>query len=129
MTEPQVRERRRNIIRNALAFQLKLLLGALRDLAVAPTSLVAAGIDLFMARRAPPRCFQWVMHASRRFDHWLDQWPRASATDMVAANEVDTLLQHLEDLVRDPKAGREKAQLLARWARKQGGPSDEKGEE
>lgn len=109
------------LVRDALAFQLKVLLDALRDLVLSPLSLLAALVDLLFAGSRKPALFYAVMRLGERSEHWIDLWSAGARSDAGAAEDpamnVDGLLARVETLVRDPAAGKKNAQVLKRWAR------------
>jgi len=49
------------LIKAVAVLQLKVLLGAARDLVVGPTALVAALVDLVFLKLQPPRFFRSVL--------------------------------------------------------------------
>jgi hypothetical protein len=107
------------LIRDVLQLQLKLLLGAARDLAVAPVTLAAALLDLILSRRQTPRYFHQVLRLGERSDHWIDVWSAARDKDAPQRGNVDSLLASVEEVVRDPKVGAHRARVLKRWAERQ----------
>ena len=115
------RSPRWQLLRDTLAFQLKLVLDALRDLVLSPLSLVAALVDLVFAGSRKPGYFYAVLRLGQRSEHWIDLWSAGSRRDADATEDpamnVDGLLARVETLVRDPAAGKKNAQVLKRWAR------------
>lgn len=67
-----VRARRWRLARDLVSFQVKLFVDGLKDLVLAPVSLVAGLYGIFVDRKAPGRTFYQVLEAGRRFDHWVD---------------------------------------------------------
>jgi len=110
---------RRALARDVLLFQLKLLLDALRDIALSPLSLAAAAIDFALAGRQPPRFFHAVLRLGERSEHWIDLWSAARGAGATDRENVDMLLARVEDVVRDPKVGARQARVLKRWAERQ----------
>jgi hypothetical protein len=108
-----------SLIRAAAILQLKLLLDALRDLALSPLALAAAAIDLAMLKRQPPRYFRAVLRLGHRSDHWIDVWSGGRDEDAPPHENVDALLAHIEEAVRDPQTGARRARILKRWAERQ----------
>lgn len=106
------------LIRAVGALQLKLLLDAARDLALAPLALVAAAIDLALLRRREPELFRAVLRMGARSDRWIDVWSGGGETPATREN-VDSLLEKVERVVRDPQAGARRARVLKRWAERQ----------
>lgn len=117
--QPDLKATRRSLIRDVLLLQLKLLLGAARDLALTPVTLAAAAIDLMLSRRHPPRYFHQVLRLGERSDHWIDVWSAARDKDAPQRANVETLLASVEEVVRDPKVGAYRARVLKRWAERQ----------
>ena len=106
------------LIRDVLQLQLKLLLGAARDLAVVPVTLAAALLDLILSKNQPPRFFHEVLRLGERSDHWIDVWSAARDEDS-QRGPVDSILASVEEVVRDPKVGAHRARVLKRWAERQ----------
>ena len=67
-----VRAQRWRLARDLLSFQIKLFVDGLKDLVLAPVSLVAGLYGIFADRKTPGRSFYQVLEAGRRFDHWVD---------------------------------------------------------
>lgn len=106
------------LIRAVGALQLKLLLDTVRDLALAPLALVAAAIDLALLRQREPELFRAVLRMGARSDRWIDVWSGGGETPAAHEN-VDSLLEKVERVVRDPQAGARRARVLKRWAERQ----------
>ena len=115
---PDLSTTRKSLIRDVLLLQVKLLLGAARDLAVAPVTLAAALLDLIWLQRQPPRFFQQVLRLGERSDEWIDVWS-AGRHDSEQRGPVDSILASVEEVVRDPKVGAHRARVLKRWAERQ----------
>ena len=117
--EPDLASTRRTLVRDVLMLQVKLLLGAARDLALTPITLAAAAIDLALSRRQAPRYFHQVQRLGERSDHLIDVWSAIRDKDAPQRTNVDTLLASVEEVVRDPKVGAHRARVLKRWAERQ----------
>jgi hypothetical protein len=117
--EPDLASTRRSLVRDVLLLQVKLLLGAARDLALTPITLAAAAIDLILSRRQAPRYFHQVLRLGERSDHFIDVWSAIRDKDAPQRTNVDTLLASVEEVVRDPKVGAYRARVLKRWAERQ----------
>jgi len=117
--EPDLASTRRTLVRDVLMLQVKLLLGAARDLALTPITLAAAAIDLALSRRQAPRYFHQVLRLGERSDHFIDVWSAIRDKDAPQRTNVDTLLASVEEVVRDPKVGAHRARVLKRWAERQ----------
>ncbi|MGQ0799048.1 MAG: hypothetical protein ACT4NL_02910 [Pseudomarimonas sp.] len=106
------------LARDVLGFQLKLVIDALRDVVTSPLALLAAGLDLVLLKRQPPRYFRAVLQLGRRSEDWIDLW--SSTYDQHAQPEnVDAVLDSVQALLRDPRAGARKAKVLKRWAERE----------
>jgi hypothetical protein len=115
---PDLSTTRKTLIRDVLLLQLKLLLGAARDLAVVPVTLAAALLDLILSKQQPPRFFHHVLRLGEHSDRWIDVWS-AARRDEAPRGNVDALLASVEEVVRDPKVGAHRARVLKRWAERQ----------
>lgn len=109
----------RTIIRNAVVLQFKLLLDALRDLALSPLSIAAALLDLILSKRQSPRYFNSVLKLGLHTEEWIDLWSAAREDGPVRERNVDTLLASVEEIVSDPSVGARQARVLKRWAERQ----------
>lgn len=107
------------LVRTVAMLQVKLLLGAARDLALSPLTLVAALIDFAFLKDREPRYLRTVLHWGERFDEWIDIWSGARAEGEPSRENVDVLLARIEEAVRDPQTGARRARVLKRWAERQ----------
>ncbi len=107
-----------SLAREVLGFQLKLLLDTLRDLITSPLALLAAGLDLLLLSRQEPRYFREVLRLGRRSEDWIDLWS-AAYDEHAQPENVDAVLNSVEALLRDPRAGARKAKVLRRWAERE----------
>ena len=114
----ELRETRSHLIRDVLLLQVKLLIGAARDLAVVPVTLAAALLDLILSKSQSPRFFHQVLRLCERSDQWIDVWSAARDKDE-QRGPVDSILASVEEVVRDPKVGAYRARVLKRWAERQ----------
>jgi hypothetical protein len=119
MDEPSSRGEANALVRAVALLQVKLLLDALRDIALSPLTLAAAAIDLVRIRRHPPRLFAAVLRIGEKTDHWIDLWSGARHPGTERHENVDTLLERVEEIVRDPQVGARRARVLRRWAERQ----------
>lgn len=115
----ELKATRSQLIRDVLLLQVKLLIGAARDLAVVPVTLAAALLDLILSKSQPPRFFHQVLRLGERSDQWIDVWSAARGEDSPQRGPVDSLLASVEEVVRDPKVGAHRARVLKRWAERQ----------
>lgn len=109
----------RPLLRDLLAFQLKLLLDALRDVVLSPVSLAAAVVDGLRGRRDRDGLFYRVLRLGRRSEDWIDLWAAAREPGEPTPENVDAMLARIEFLIRDPRAGARQAVVLRRWLARQ----------
>ncbi|HEX3122890.1 MAG TPA: hypothetical protein VHQ21_06265 [Rhodanobacteraceae bacterium] len=114
----ELKATRSQLIRDVLLLQVKLLIGAARDLAVVPVTLAAAFLDLILSKQQAPRFFHQVLRLCERSDRWIDVWSAARDKDE-QRGPVDSILASVEEVVRDPKVGAQRARVLKRWAERQ----------
>jgi hypothetical protein len=107
------------LIKAVVLLQLKVLLGAARDLVLGPTALVAALMDLALLKVQEPRLFRAVLRFGERSDAWIDVWSHGRRPDEAARENVEALLARVEEVVRDPQTGARRARVLKRWAERQ----------
>jgi hypothetical protein len=107
------------LIRAVAMLQVKLLLGAARDLALSPLTLTAALFDLLRLKTHEPSFFRAVMRLGERTEEWIDLWSAARHPDSPPRENVDALLVRVEEVVRDPQTGARRARVLKRWAERQ----------
>src|ERR1700752_4333279 len=84
------------LIKAVVLLQLKVLLGAARDLVVGPTALVAAFIDLVLLREQEPRFFKATLRFGERSDLWIDVWSAGRHSQEPQRENVDALLASVE---------------------------------
>lgn len=104
------------LIRAVAMLQLKLLIGAGRDLLLSPITLAAAFIDLLRIRNHEPQYFRTTLKLGERTEEWIDLWSAARDDDAEPRENVDMLLARVEEVVRDPQTGARRARVLKRWA-------------
>ncbi len=107
------------LVRAVAMVQVKLLLGAVRDLALSPITLAAALLDLVRLKSHEPQFFRAVMRIGEHTEDWIDLWSAARHPDEPQRENVDALLYRVEEVVRDPQTGARKARVLKRWAERQ----------
>jgi hypothetical protein len=107
------------LVRAVAMVQVKLLLGAARDLALSPLTLAAALLDLVRLKSHEPQFFRAVMRIGEHTESWIDLWSAARHPDSPPRENVDTLLARVEEVVRDPQTGARRARVLKRWAERQ----------
>jgi hypothetical protein len=107
------------LIKSVAILQIKVLLGAGRDLVLGPTAIVAALVDLAMMKEHPPRFFRSVLRFGETSDRWIDVWSHGRDPGEEKHENVDMLLARVEEVVRDPQTGARRARVLKRWAERQ----------
>jgi hypothetical protein len=107
------------LIRAVVILQLKLLLGAGRDLVLIPIALFAALWDLMRLKAQEPRHFRQVLSIGEHSDRWIDIWYANHDQKGEPRENVDALLTRVEGVVRDPQRGARQARVLKRWAERQ----------
>jgi hypothetical protein len=107
------------LIKAVALLQLKVLLGAARDLVLGPTALVAALVDLILLQLQEPRLFRAVLRFGERSDAWIDVWSAGRLPGESPRENVEALLDRVEEVVRDPQTGARKSRVLKRWAERQ----------
>lgn len=107
------------LIKASGILQLKVLLGAARDLVVGPAALVAALFDLMLLKQQPPRFFAAALRFGERSDRWIDVWSGGRHPEEDPRENVDALIARVEEVVRDPQTGARRARVLKRWAERQ----------
>jgi len=107
------------LIKSVVVLQLKVLIGAARDLALGPAAIVAGLVDLILLKVQEPQFFRATLHFGERTDRWIDVWSGARGPDEPRRENVDALIARVEDVVRDPQQGARHARVLKRWAERQ----------
>jgi hypothetical protein len=107
------------LIKSVAILQLKLLLDAARDLALAPTAIAAALLDLVLIKHQEPRFFRNVLRIGEHSDRWIDVWSGGRDAEEPHRENVDALIARVEEVVRDPEIGARRARVLRRWAERQ----------
>jgi len=92
------------LIRDVLAFQVKLAVDALRDVLLSPISLVAALLDLLSGERPRPYFYR-VLVTGRRSEGWIDLFAGAERLEPGGGahpsedRNLDALVGRLERLL------------------------------
>ncbi|MGH8122484.1 MAG: hypothetical protein ACREPT_06900 [Rudaea sp.] len=107
------------LIKAVALLQLKLLVGAVRDLALSPITLAAAVLDLLLLKSQEPRFFRGTLRIGERTEDWIDLWSHARDADAAPRENFEALLARVEEVVRDPQTGARRARVLKRWAERQ----------
>jgi len=118
MTE-EPKRKAKPLIRAVAILQLKLLLGAGRDLVLIPIALVAALWDLIRLNKHEPRHFRQVLTIGEQTDRWIDVWYANHDQTAEPRENVDALLIRVEEVVRNREEGARQARVLKRWAERQ----------
>jgi len=108
-----------HLIKAVAILQLKVLLGAARDLAVGPAAIAAALADLVLLKQQKPRFFAMVLKFGEQSDRYIDIWSGARDPEEDPRENVDALIARVETVVRDPEVGARQARVLRRWAERQ----------
>jgi hypothetical protein len=119
--QPESKRKAVSLVKSVAILQLKLLLGAARDLALSPVTLAAAAIDLMRIKHHEPEYFRRTLKLGERTEEWIDLWSGAREADEPSRQNIDALLANLEQAIRDPKTGARRARILKRWAERQVG--------
>jgi len=99
---PELMPSRWTLVRDVLAFQLKLFVDGLRDVVMMPISLGAATLDLLGVGRRAGRQFYDILQLGQKTERWINLF---GATDHARAltNEprpgIDALVRRMERLV------------------------------
>jgi len=115
----QAKRKATPLIRAVIILQFKLLLGAGRDLVLMPIALVAALWDLMRIKDAEPRHFRQILTIGEQTDRWIDVWYANHDQRGEPRENIDALLKHIEEAVRDRETGARRARVLKRWASRQ----------
>jgi hypothetical protein len=107
------------LIKAVALLQLKLLLGAARDLALVPLALAAAAVDLLLLKWREPDFLRDVLRLGEHSDAWIDVWSFGRGAHSPSRENVDALIARVEQVVRDPQTGARRARVLKRWAERQ----------
>jgi hypothetical protein len=117
--EEQHKRTATELVKSVAILQLKVLLGAARDLALGPTAIVAAVVDLVLMKQQDPRFYRLVLRFGEKSDRWIDVWSGGRHPEEDPREIVDALIARVEDVVRDPERGARQARVLRRWADRQ----------
>jgi hypothetical protein len=97
----ELRERRWLLIRDLAGFSVKLLLEAVRDLALIPLAVVAGAAGLVVGGDRPDRWFREVLELGRRFDAWLNLFGDGASSHGAS---LDAHLERVESVLREQAA-------------------------
>ena len=93
------------LIKAVALLQLKVLLGAARDLVVGPMALVAAFVDLMLLKVQEPRCFARSCDSASTATPGSTYGPPDAFRESRQRENVEALLDRVEEVVRDPQTG------------------------
>ena len=92
---------RGELVRNAVAFQLKLMADGLRDLVLMPVSLVATFIGLARGGENPQREFHQVIEIGRESERWINLFGTHDLPDNPnAIASIDVLFTKVEETLK-----------------------------
>ena len=126
------------LIRQAIVFQLKLGLDALRDILLSPVSIVLVVVDIVMANSHQQSYFIRLMGLGKKSDHWINLFgvdlanAELDDNNLVADNNVDYWFTKIEEVVKEQQvngklsqSGKDKLQqYLRRINQSSGKPED-----
>lgn len=123
MQEPTNTSQRIPLIRQAVVFQLKLGLDALRDILMSPISIVLVILDIVFGNNAQQSYFLRLMRLGKKSDHWINLFEanlpneESDQTDSKAENNADYWFSHIEKVIKEQQvdgkltqSGKEKLQ-------------------
>jgi len=97
-----------DLIRDAVAFQAKLVVDGMRDLILLPVSVVAALLSLLQSGDRAGSQFYRLVALGRRTEKWInlfsaaDRMPEETAADDgLASHSFDKLVDRVEGMVRE----------------------------
>lgn len=89
------------MLRDLFVFQLKIFLDGLKDIALAPASLVAGILGLFSKEGHPGRYLSSVMRAGKGYEKWIDLYSALDKEKQLGSDEdTDGLDGYVERLER-----------------------------
>ncbi len=94
------------ILRDLGAFQMKLALDGLKDIVLAPLSLIAAIGDFVIGEEHRGVFLRWTLHLGERFDVWLNLYAANQPEGRERAGLLDeggsdVLVDYIESTARD----------------------------
>lgn len=122
-TEVKAKTERWPLIQQAIVFQFKLGLDALRDILMSPVALVLVAVDVVLANNHQQSYFLGLMRLGKRSDHWINLFGGRVSEDETSSNEeavnnnIDYWFSRIEAVIKEQQAdgklsqsGREKLQ-------------------
>jgi len=116
MTSNADRGTRWRLVHDVVVFQIKLGMEGLLNVALIPTSLAAAGLDLLVGNWRRPRFFHGVLQLGERCETWIDLWGVPGHGADERRQGADAVMQSIEAVIRDPETGPHALRMLRRWA-------------
>ncbi|PKG97143.1 hypothetical protein [Paraglaciecola sp. MB-3u-78] len=123
---PSVKERK-PLIRQAIIFQLKLGLDALRDILMSPVSIILVITDIVMANNHQQSYFIRLMRLGKKSDHWINLFGVELANtedqdnEVASDSNVDDWFTKIEEVIKEQQvdgklsqSGKEKLQKYFR---------------
>jgi hypothetical protein len=123
MKEKLSKHERWSLIRQAIVFQLKLGLDALRDILMSPVSIVLVVTDIVMADNHQQSYFIHLMRLGKKSDHWINLFgvdlPNSESEDnkVTADSNFNYWFTKIEELIKEQQvdgklsqSGKEKIQ-------------------
>ena len=96
------RNKRLELIREAVILQLKLLADGFRDLVLMPVSLVATLVGLMRGGEEPDQEFRRVIELGRQSEQWINLFGQHEPIrEAGQAGSIDMLLTKAEEVVRE----------------------------
>lgn len=93
--------KRIELIRNSVVFQLKLMVDGFRDLVLLPISLVATLAGLLRGGEEPEREFNRVLNLGRDTERWINLFGRSDEADPNRAiASMDSLFNRVEETLK-----------------------------
>ena len=98
---------RRQLIRDAAVFQVKLMADGFRDLLLVPLSIGAAIVALLKGGKKPGTEFYELLRYGKRTENWINLFGAASQTsdaandDEFRGDDIDQLVARAESFVMD----------------------------
>jgi hypothetical protein len=107
MEESTSKNERWPLIRQAIVFQFKLGLDALRDILMSPVSIILVVIDTAMANQHQQSYFLGLMRIGKQSDHWINLFGDSLSKDETSSNEeivnnnVDYWFSRIEAVIKE----------------------------
>jgi hypothetical protein len=129
------------LVRQAIVFQLKLGLDALRDVLMSPVSIILVITDIVMANNHQQSYFIRLMRLGKKSDHWINLFAvdlansEAQDNEVASDSNVDDWLTKIEEVIKEQQVdgklsqtGKEKLQKYFRRFNQSSDKPEGKGE-